>query len=61
MVIKVVNRSNPEIYDIYVHVDRVIDKIENGIYCYQLQIESEMITFPVSEWKVYKQDWVECF
>jgi len=61
MIIKVENRSNPEIHEIYLNVDKVVDKFEDGIYCYQLQIENETATFPVCEWKVYKQDWVEYF
>ncbi len=61
MIIKVENRSNPEIYNIYTNVDEVIDKCENGLFCYQLQIDSETATFPICEWKIYKQDWVEYF
>ena len=61
MTIKVENRFNPEIYEIYLGVDKVINKFVNEIYCHQLQIGNETATFPVREYKIYKQNWVEYF
>lgn len=62
MIIKVVNRNNPKIHELYANVDEVVDVFDdNGNLCHQIRIANETATFPACEWKFYKQDWVEMF
>ena len=59
MLVKVVNRENQEVHEVYANVDSVTDVFdENGNYCKRVNIGDETATFPASEWKLYKLDWV---
>lgn len=62
MVVKVVNRKNPELHVLYENVKNVTDVFdENRNYCHMLHVGEETATFPVCEWEFYKMDWVSLF
>ena len=63
MTVKVVNRENEKLQNIYENVITAADVFdENGNYCHQLRMNNgETATYPANEWTFYKIDWCKMF
>lgn len=60
MTIKVENRRNPALYQIYSAVDKITEINDGeGTIRRQLHIGEETATYPVSEWKFYEKRFIE--
>ena len=60
MIVKVVNRNNQKIEQIYTNVKRVfIDTGKDGEKYYRIKQYIETETYPAKEYEVYKYGWEE--
>lgn len=62
MKVKVVNKADSTIFNIYENVNSVTDTFDdNGNYCHQLHIGEETATFPAMDWAFFELTWVSMF